>query len=120
MQTLKNMFFAKFSCKFLAFFHFLPLKTLKMTMLTSVWSAQHPNAGQNIQQTTDYRYLIVIFLIKSYHMMCSTLKNPSESTDYILLNFSPGSTRECFVAYHESAPQLLVEMAFRLAYGVQL
>jgi hypothetical protein len=31
-----------------------------------------------------------------------------------------GATRECFVAYHESAPQLAVEMAFRLAYGVQL
>ena len=31
-----------------------------------------------------------------------------------------GSDRECFVAYHESAPQLMVEMAFRLAYGVQL
>ena len=33
---------------------------------------------------------------------------------------TPGSSRECFVAYHESAPQLVVEMAFRLAYGVQL
>ena len=24
---------------------------LKMTILTSVWNAQHPNAGRNIQQT---------------------------------------------------------------------
>ena len=52
--------------------------------------------------------------------MGSTVKNLNQSVDYILLNLFPGSTRECFVAYHESAPQLLVEMAFRLAYGVQL
>ena len=28
--------------------------------------------------------------------------------------------RECYVAYHESAPQVMVELAFRLAHGVQL
>ena len=48
--NLKNVFFAKFCCKFLAFFSFFAEKTLKMTISTSVWSAQHPNAGQNIQQ----------------------------------------------------------------------
>ena len=42
--NLKNVFFAKFSCKFLAFLSFLAQKTLKMTISTSIWSAQHPNA----------------------------------------------------------------------------
>ena len=28
--------------------------------------------------------------------------------------------KECYVAYHESAPQVMVELAFRLAHGVQL
>ena len=50
-----HMFFAKCCCKFLAFFSFLPLKMLKMTILTSVWSAQHPKASQNIQQLTIYQ-----------------------------------------------------------------
>ena len=45
------LFFAKFCCKFLTFLSFLALKMLKMTILTSVWSAQHPNVGQNIQPT---------------------------------------------------------------------
>ena len=27
-----------------------PLKTQKMTILTSIWGAQYPNSGQNIQQ----------------------------------------------------------------------
>ena len=36
---------------FLLFFSFLAQKMLKMDILTRVWSAQHPNAGQNIQQT---------------------------------------------------------------------
>ena len=55
--NLKNMFFAKFCFKFLAFFSFLLLKTLKMTISTSVWNAQpsvklveiyniHPSAMQ--------------------------------------------------------------------------
>ena len=32
------------------FFRFFAKKTLKMAISTSVWSAQHPNAGRNIQQ----------------------------------------------------------------------
>ena len=46
----KKHVFAKFSCKFLAFYSFLQLKMMKITISTSVWGAQHPNAGQNIQQ----------------------------------------------------------------------
>ena len=45
MQTLKNLFFAKICNKFLAFFRFFAAKTLKMTLSTSIWSEQHPNAG---------------------------------------------------------------------------
>ena len=48
--NLKKYVFCKnllqISCFSLAFC----IKMLKMTILTSVWSAQHPNAGQNIQQ----------------------------------------------------------------------
>ena len=47
--NLKNMFFAEICCKFLAFLSCFAEKTLKMTILTSVWNAQHPNTGQNIQ-----------------------------------------------------------------------
>ena len=36
--------------KFVAFFSFFAEKTLKITISASVWGAQHPNAGQNIQQ----------------------------------------------------------------------
>lgn len=28
--------------------------------------------------------------------------------------------KECYVAYHESTPQQLVEMAFRLSFGIHL
>ena len=28
--------------------------------------------------------------------------------------------KECYVAYHESAPQQMVELAYRLAFGVHL
>ena len=49
----KSPFFAKFYCKFatlLHFFSFIALRALKMTISTSVWGAQHPNSGRNIQQ----------------------------------------------------------------------
>ena len=36
------------------FFRFFAAKTLKMVISTSVWSAWHPNAGQNIQHTLFY------------------------------------------------------------------
>ena len=43
------MFFATIRFKFLAFLSFFAAKTLKMNISTSVWSAQHPHAGWNIQ-----------------------------------------------------------------------
>ena len=69
--NLKNVFFfAKICFKFLAFLKCFAQKVfctksvlhkkcfaqkvLKMTISTSVWSAQHPNAGRNIQQLTNY------------------------------------------------------------------
>ena len=33
------------------FISFFAQKTLKMTILTSVWGVQHPNADQNIQHS---------------------------------------------------------------------
>ena len=48
-------------------FCFLPLKTLKMTILTSVWHAQHPNTGWNIQQ-------LCVFLKKNhYNRACQNI-----------------------------------------------
>ena len=47
--------FDKFCCKFVAFLHFFSFstwKTLEIKILTSVWNAQHPNAGRNTQQVT--------------------------------------------------------------------
>ena len=35
------------------FFRFFAAKMLKMTISSSVWSGQHPNAGPNIQQTKN-------------------------------------------------------------------
>ena len=43
--------YAKICCKWLVILKlFFATKMLKMTISTSVWSGQHPNAGQNIQQ----------------------------------------------------------------------
>ena len=49
--SLKNPFLLNFAPKllFLHFFSFLAQKMLKINILTSVLSAQHPNVGQNIQ-----------------------------------------------------------------------
>ena len=52
MQTQKTCFLQKFAENFLLFFSFFAEKTLKITISTSVLGAQHPNAGQNIQQLT--------------------------------------------------------------------
>ena len=52
VQIKKNCF-AKFCSKFVTFLCFLSFfawKMLKMTISTSVWHAEHPNAGQNILQ----------------------------------------------------------------------
>ena len=46
----KKLFSAKICCKFLTFFKKKQVKRLKMVISTSVRSAQHPNAGRNIQQ----------------------------------------------------------------------
>ena len=50
--------FAEICCKLLAFFSFFAVNTLKMTVKTSVWSAQHPNAGRNIQQTIPQKGVV--------------------------------------------------------------
>ena len=45
VQTSKNLLL-----QISSFFSFLQLKTLKTTISNCVWHAQHPNAGQNVQQ----------------------------------------------------------------------
>ena len=58
--NLKNPFFAKFWIKlvtFLKFFCFFAWKMQKMTISTSSWGAQHPNAGRNIQQHGQATFL---------------------------------------------------------------
>ena len=59
-------FFAKICTKFvtfLRFFSFVAQKMLKIKILTSVWGAQHPNAGLNIQQGPVVTNLIHLFVI---------------------------------------------------------
>ena len=55
--NLKPRFSAKVYIKCLAFSSFFQLfapKTLKKHILTSVWSVQHPNAGENIQHIITF------------------------------------------------------------------
>ena len=47
---LKKTVFCKNLLQISSFFRVFAQKTLIMTLSTSVWSAQHPNAGQNIHQ----------------------------------------------------------------------
>ena len=49
---------ANFAANFLLFFSFLAQKMLKMTIMTSIWSAQHPNIGRNIQQVYYLRKVL--------------------------------------------------------------
>ena len=76
MQTKKKLFFAKICCKFLAFFRFFAAKTLKMVILTSVWSAQHPNAGRNMQHLTKFK---LWFENVTYLRLTSLEKNIKQS-----------------------------------------
>ena len=39
-------------CYFFEFFHLLSQRTMKMTILTSIWGAQHQRAGQYIQHSS--------------------------------------------------------------------
>ena len=54
ISTSFKIFVAEFCSKFVTFLLFLlfSTKTLKMTILTSIWGAQHPNPGRNKQQLT--------------------------------------------------------------------
>ena len=49
-NSKKHVFLQKFAANFLLFLSFFAEKMLRMTISTSVWTAQHPNAGRNIQQ----------------------------------------------------------------------
>ena len=55
-NTGRNSHFQQKSLLLWAIFdlYFFAEKTLKMTISTSVWRVQHPNADQNIQQSFDY------------------------------------------------------------------
>ena len=68
---LKNCLLLKFAANFLAFLGFFAAKMLKMAILTSVWSAQHPKAGQNIQHSTPQIW-ITLFWDKTYPLLFRT------------------------------------------------
>ena len=55
------------SCKFVAFLRLFEQKTLKMTISTSVWSAQHPNNGLNIQ------HMCIFFSVKFSNSLLASL-----------------------------------------------
>ena len=44
---------------FLRFPSFIAQKALKMTISTSIWGAQHPSAGRNIQQSNSKKRIKV-------------------------------------------------------------
>ena len=50
--NLKNLFLLNFATNLLlfAFFQLFNTKNTENEIVTSVWGAQHPNTGQNIQQ----------------------------------------------------------------------
>ena len=52
VQILKTNFLLNFAANFFVFvcFFIFSTKSIQIKILTSVWSAQHPNAGQNMQQ----------------------------------------------------------------------
>ena len=58
----KTYFLQNFAANFLLIFSFFSQKLLKMTILTSVCSAQHPNAGRNIQHQGLPPLLHLVFL----------------------------------------------------------
>ena len=53
----------------------------------------------------------------SYWVCGRVIRNPLSSA-----SSSPGATpfKEFYVAYHQSAPQNMVELAFRLAFGIHM
>ena len=55
-SILKNVFFCKNFMQISWFFSFLTLKTIKFIILNSVWIAQHPKAGWNIQHLPTLFY----------------------------------------------------------------
>ena len=59
----------------LGFFKFFAEKMLKMTISTSVWNGQHPNAGRNIQQQP--------FMLKNVAIAAVLV---SDIGDFLILN----------------------------------
>ena len=61
---------------------------LKMTISTSVWSVQHPNAGRNIQQT-ETKIIVFVICPAKMHKKISLI-----SENFIMklrkMIFSPG------------------------------
>ena len=74
VQTLKTCFLQNLAGNFLLFWLFVQ-KTLKMTISTSVWSAQQPNTGRNIQHPgvrfsdAFYNEVVHELSVKSYFEM---------------------------------------------------
>ena len=73
VQIKKNCFYLlQFAANFLLFQFFFAAKTLKMTISTNVWSAQHPNTGRNIQHLQTpilcifFLYFFALFLLFSF------------------------------------------------------
>ena len=69
--NLKNNFFVKFGTKFATFLHFfsfLAPKMLKVKISKSVFGAQHPKTGQNIQHLCRASIMLAVGLDKvGYH-----------------------------------------------------
>ena len=72
--NFKNPFLQNFAVNFLlfSFFKLFWTKIFKKHILTSFWSAQHPNAGQNVKQLCQGK-ANVIFLVNTLDSLFGTL-----------------------------------------------
>ena len=93
----KLFFFSKIFFKFLAFFMFFAQKTLKITILISIWSVQHPNTfsygtlSMYVQQSgyintyTDFSRVQTLYLFFGHKWL-----DPCRILD---LSFVPGQNK---------------------------
>ena len=83
-----DCFLQKIWCKFLAFFKKKQVKTLKIVISTSFWSAQHPNTGRNIQQLPEKLQFRIKIWFKiweywlNYWHICAGRSGFTSNTDF--------------------------------------
>ena len=54
------------------------------------------------------------------YWVCGRLLDHHPGSAFMGPNTSPSVPTECYVAYHDSAPQNMIELAFRIAFGIHV